>query len=131
MARAQRRARLGRLNDDAMRDNPLKHRLPAGLPSFVFGVQATRSPAVVAVAQAGGHDAICVDFRYGAVGIEAAATFQAALHAGVTALARISHLNPGFIGGCWTPARTAWRWPMCAAPTKRTSSSARSQSPAR
>lgn len=80
-------------------DNPLKARLSRGEPAYIFGVRTIRNAAIVGVAQAAGHDAVYVDFQHSPIDLEAAAgIFQAALHAGLTALARISQPEPALIG---------------------------------
>lgn len=79
--------------------NPLKARLAAREPSWVFGVRSVRHAGVVALAQAAGYQAVYLDFQHGAVDMEGAASiFQAALQGGLTVLARLSHLEPALIG---------------------------------
>jgi 2-keto-3-deoxy-L-rhamnonate aldolase RhmA len=79
--------------------NPLKARLAACEPCWLFGVRSVRHAGIVALAQASSHDAIYLDFQHGPMDMEGAASiFQAALHAGLTALARLSHLDPALIG---------------------------------
>ncbi len=84
---------------DGLHENLLKSRLLTRQPSCIFGVRSVRNTSIVAMAQAAGYEAIYVDFQHSPIDMEAASNiFQAALHAGVTSLARISHLDPPQIG---------------------------------
>jgi 2-keto-3-deoxy-L-rhamnonate aldolase RhmA len=79
--------------------NPLKARLAARDPCWVFGVRSMRHAGIVALAQAAGYQAVYLDFQHGPVDMEGAASvFQSALHGGLTVLARLSHLAPALIG---------------------------------
>jgi len=81
-----------------MSANPLKDRLIAGEPTFVFSVRLARTVNIVSLAQSAGYHGIYVDLQHSSISIDTAAQiFSTALHSEVTAFVRVPSLEPGLI----------------------------------
>lgn len=82
----------------SVQGNPLKRRLIAGEPTFIFSVRMARTVDIVSLGVAAGYHGLYVDLQHSAIDLNICAQIcTAALHSSVSTFVRVPSLEPGMI----------------------------------